>query len=455
MKFINTTKNSVQLEDVGIAIPYINEQQQEIDFSFVQKSRAFQKMVHLGAFKIIEIGDNRLEKNLKYVSDNYKKETAIVDKIKSGAKTEVVIRGHFYDHTGYAKVNRNLAFCLHRKNCLVRIDPVNNQNHLNEVETKVLSLMRKPVGERAILIDSVVPTQAIDKKDCYSILYTTAESNRVPQNFVDIANTYDELWVTSNFCKQSFIDSGYKNNIIIAPPIVNPHLYKKTSPLQFRAELKSFKFLSVQTFGYRKGTDALLHSFCKAFTQADDVCLVLLINERSTKQQNKIRQSIDDIRSVYGDCPQICVTFKNIPEYLMPSFYSTFDAFVLTSRGEGFGLPLCEAALCGLPIVSVNYGGPTDFLNEENSCIVNVDEFEFANEGATNVYYWDKQAFPKLGHKFTNQCAEALQYFVRNYDTYIQKNNVLKNFIHVHFSGEEVGKQIKDRLDDVYRKQVT
>jgi hypothetical protein len=151
-----------------------------------------------------------------------------VTPIESGKNTEVIVRGHFYDNTGYAKVNRNLAFCLHRHKSVTAIEPVNNQNTLNEVETRILSLLRKPLGSDAILIDSVVATQSAKTKKAYNILYTTAETNRVPQNFIDIANSYDKLWVTSNFCKQSFIDSGYKKTIDVVHPIINCNLYKKT-----------------------------------------------------------------------------------------------------------------------------------------------------------------------------------------------------------------------------------
>lgn len=435
-----------------MSIPYTEEIEQEIDFSIVQKSRAFQKMVRLGGFKITHIGEHRLEKNLKHLSDAFVENEKQNVEIASGPHTEVVIRGHFYDSTGYAKVNRNLAFCLHRHKCVTAIDPVNNQNTLNEVETKVLSLLRRPLGSDAILIDSVVPSQAKRDKKGYSILYTTAEANRVPKHFIDVANTYNELWVTSDFCKSAFLNSGYDKEISIVHPIINCNLYKRTSStMQFRPKIDSFKFLSVQTFGYRKGTDALIRSFCKAFTKKDDVSLVILIAEKSIKQQKKIKKQFDDIISEYVDSPNICMTFKSVPEYLMPSFYSSFDAFVLTSRGEGFGLPLCEASLCDLPVLSVNYGGPRDFLNHDNSYLVEIDELENATEGSTNVYYWDSQQFPKLGDSFTDNFASAFRDFYANFSAQKEKNNKLKSFIQTKFQGDIVGSWAKNKLDMIYK----
>lgn len=452
MKFINTTKNSVQLEDIEISVPYIGDQEQEIELDKVQKSRAFQKMVQLGGFKICQAEGQRLAQNLKYISDNFTETKTEKKKTVSGRKTEVIVRGHFYDNTGYAKVNRNLSFCLHRQQCVVCIDPVNNQNYLNEVETRILSMMRRPVGEKAILIDSVIPTQSSDDKCNYNILYTTAESSAVPPVFAKIANDYDELWVTSEFCKQAFYNSGYGKEISVVNPIINANLYKKTNPMQLRANLKAFRFLTVQTFGYRKGTDALLHSFCKAFKSNDDVCLVLMIAERSAKQQKKIKQNIQEILERYCNPPQIEISFKPIPEYLMPSLYSAFHAFVLTSRGEGFGLPICEAALCDLPIITVDYGGPKDFLNHSNSYLVDVDEMEIAEVGATNVYYWDQQQFPKLGDKFTSNFADALRDFVQNYNKQKQKNMILKDFVCKNLQGDRVGKMLKIRLDNIYTR---
>ena len=43
--------------------------------------------------------------------------------------------------------------------------------------------------------------------------------------------------------------------------------------------------------------------------------------------------------------------------------YKNIKAYVSASHGEGFGLPVFEAACNGLPIISPNWGGVRDFCN--------------------------------------------------------------------------------------------
>ena len=51
----------------------------------------------------------------------------------------------------------------------------------------------------------------------------------------------------------------------------------------------------------------------------------------------------------------------------LPGLYAAADAFVLASRGEGWGRPYMEAMAMGLPTVGPDFGGSLAFMNKENS----------------------------------------------------------------------------------------
>ena len=56
---------------------------------------------------------------------------------------------------------------------------------------------------------------------------------------------------------------------------------------------------------------------------------------------------------------------KQLPQHALPRLYRAADAFVLPSRGEGWGRPHVEAMSMGLPVIATNWSGPTAFLDEE------------------------------------------------------------------------------------------
>jgi len=60
--------------------------------------------------------------------------------------------------------------------------------------------------------------------------------------------------------------------------------------------------------------------------------------------------------------------------------YKNCNALVAPSRGEGFGLPMAEAMLFKLPVITTNFGGQKDFCDNENSWLI-----EFSVEQGENT----------------------------------------------------------------------
>lgn len=55
----------------------------------------------------------------------------------------------------------------------------------------------------------------------------------------------------------------------------------------------------------------------------------------------------------------------------MLRLYSSMDAFVLASHGEGWGLPYMEAMAMGLPCIATNWSGMTEFMNNDVALLLN------------------------------------------------------------------------------------
>ncbi len=56
--------------------------------------------------------------------------------------------------------------------------------------------------------------------------------------------------------------------------------------------------------------------------------------------------------------------------------------YVSATRGEGYGLPLIESAVIGLPIVATGWSGHLEFLNKENFGVVDYELVEISETRA-------------------------------------------------------------------------
>ena len=64
-----------------------------------------------------------------------------------------------------------------------------------------------------------------------------------------------------------------------------------------------------------------------------------------------------------ADLPHFCIVTETLSERDMAAFFASVDAFVATTRGEGWGLPIINAMSMSLPTIVSPYGGQRDFVD--------------------------------------------------------------------------------------------
>jgi glycosyltransferase involved in cell wall biosynthesis len=94
-------------------------------------------------------------------------------------------------------------------------------------------------------------------------------------------------------------------------------------------------------------------------------------------------------------------------EELKFQYLNSANLYVLSSLHEGFGIVLQEAMQVGLPIVSTDHGGQTDFITpEQNGLLVPIKDSQSLEKAIFKLYN-----DPKLGSEMSNNNRQAIKQF--------------------------------------------
>ena len=200
------------------------------------------------------------------------------------------------------------------------------------------------------------------------------ETDRVSKEWIEKCNEMDKIITISEHSENTLKNTVYESEegkLSLQTPISTvpyPVLDSGSVPLDLNLET-DFNFLVMSLMGTRKNMENTIRWFIEEFMQ-DDVGLVLKTSYRNgtPKDKHHTEKFLKNILKDYKDrkC-KVYLLHGRLTDQEKNSLYNheKIKCLVNLAHGEGFGLPIFEAAYNGLPIIAPNWSGHLDFLTHE------------------------------------------------------------------------------------------
>ncbi|MBV9852071.1 MAG: glycosyltransferase [Armatimonadetes bacterium] len=256
---------------------------------------------------------------------------------------------------------------------------------------------------------------------------TMFETDRLPADWVRACNAMDAVWVPGEFNRGTFARAGVaEDKLMVVPGCLDPGPFRDAPargaaraglPASVQEALAgdAFVFLAVFDWTLHKGWDVLLRAFLEEFAGEGragepDVRLLLRVWSSLGLGADGIRaQAAACVREALGaDVAarelsargRVWFAFEHLDPEGLVALYGASGAYVLPSRGEGWGRPYLEAMASGLPVIGTGWGGSTAFMTPETSLLVDYDLADVPERGWREVpaYRGHRWAEPRAAH---------------------------------------------------------
>ena len=200
------------------------------------------------------------------------------------------------------------------------------------------------------------------------------EADVCSKNWVEACQKMDHVIVPSEFAKRCLVNSGLKSKrVTVIPESFIDSCTTEPIPLDISFQTQENYLMFGQMSGDyetdRKNTAMTMALFCDLFKDNPDVGLIVKTNSGSNssvdRQQTRLqlRSVLKQVRK--GPFPKVYFLHGYLNEKEVSSLYKhpKVKGLISLTHGEGFGLPLLEAAACGLPVCATNWSAHTEFLN--------------------------------------------------------------------------------------------
>jgi len=236
-------------------------------------------------------------------------------------------------------------------------------------------------GKFDISVQVTIPNEW-ENLAAFNVGYTAGmETTKVAHQWLQKANEMDQIIVVSSHSKTIFERTEFRG---VNNQTQQEHHLSLETPISFvNYPVKTFEelpeidldlttdtnFLVVAQLGPRKNLPNTIKWFLQEFKE-EEVGLIVKTNKAKNCLMDR-ELILHDLRQLVHLVPdtkvKVYLLHGDMTDEEMHSLYThpKISAFLALPHGEGFGLPIFEAAYSGLPVIATGWSGQLDFLVDE------------------------------------------------------------------------------------------
>ena len=374
------------------------------------------------------------------------------------SKTKILVRGPALSRSGYGEHCRSVLRALRSNEnndvYLLNVgwghsgwvaEDTEEREWIDKTIMNTARAVQSGVRDFAVSIQVQLPSEW--QKLCQYNIGVTAgvETTKAPSDWNIACLEMDKIVVPSQHSKDCFSKEVQENIEVVNFPARSTRSKKVNFNLN-----TDFNFLTIAQWNPRKNLEQTILAFTEEFKNEEIGLIVktgIAGGSHIDREQTKERMKI-----LLNHVPQnrkckVYLFHGSLSDAEMVSLYKNknVSAYITTSHGEGFGLPVFEAAQHGVPVIAPNWGGIKDFSGDS------FIELKYEERELEEHQVWEgvleadsKWCFPKL-----ESVREQMREVYNNLSKYKKQAKSHQNFISENFTEQSVNMRYNSIIQSV------
>ena len=293
-----------------------------------------------------------------------------------------------------------------------------------------------------------------------NIGYTAGiESDKIDPTWVEKSKIMDKIIVVSNHAKYGFDNTVWRgadqngNEVVLkneVPVETVNYCARKWDPADIELDIDTkFNFLAIAQWGPRKNLVNTVKWFLEeCYDKEVGLVLKTSIRKNNVADRVETERRIKTLLDKHPDrkC-KVYLLHGDLTEEELAAVYThpKIKCLVTLTHGEGFGLPIFEAACHGLPVIAPDWGGQCDFLHMpvkvrgKTKTKAMFSKVDYTIAPIQDFAKWDGVLHPQSNWCYPDPGSykKQLREVINNYKKHKRAASKLRDYILEHFSADK------------------